>query len=119
MLVEQPWWEDVFTAYARAARITRGLDEALSLNAAAYVEPVEQPLHDAYEAAAAALAASDEPAAELGEQLRALQGPIHDYFENVLVNAEDEELRQARLALAQHIAALPDSVADLSKLQGF
>ena len=119
MLVEQSWWEEVFTAYARAARITRALDEALSLNAAAYVEPVEQPLHDAYEAAAAAMAASDEPAEVLGEQLRALQGPIHDFFENVLVNAEDEELRQARLALAQQIAALPDTVADLSKLQGF
>ncbi len=119
VLVGQPWWEEVFTAYARAARITRTLDEALSLNAAAYVESVEQPLHDAYEAAAAAMAASDEPAEVLGEQLRALQGPIHDFFENVLVNAEDEDLRQARLALAQQIAALPDSVADLSKLQGF
>jgi glycyl-tRNA synthetase beta subunit len=37
----------------------------------------------------------------------------------VLVNAEEETLRNARLALVQHIAALPAGVADLSKLQGF
>jgi glycyl-tRNA synthetase len=37
----------------------------------------------------------------------------------VLVNADDPALRQARLALVQGIALLPESVADLSKLQGF
>jgi glycyl-tRNA synthetase len=118
-LVEQPWWEDAFTAYARCARITRNLAEPLALNAAAYQEPVEQRLHDAYEVAAAAVNAADEPALVLGEQLHALQGPINDYFEQVLVNAEDEALRAARLALVQKIAALPAHVADLSKLQGF
>jgi glycyl-tRNA synthetase len=118
-LVAQPWWEAAFTAYARSARITRALDEEFALNPAAYQEPVEQPLHDAYLAAAAALADADEPAAVLGEALRSLQAPIHDFFENVLVNAEDETVRAARLALAQHIANLPAGVADLSKLQGF
>ena len=117
-LVGQPWWAEAFTAYARCARITRGLEERLSLNPAAYREPVEQPLHDAY-LAAVTRAPETEPASALGEQLRALQGPINAYFENVLVNAEDESLRRARLALVQHIAALPSSVADLSKLQGF
>ena len=33
--------------------------------------------------------------------------------------AEDEALRRARLSLLQAIAALPDGIADLSKLQGF
>ena len=50
--------------------------------------------------------------------LQALRPPINDYFEKVLVNAEDESLRKARLALVQGIAMLPN-VADLSKLQGF
>ena len=51
--------------------------------------------------------------------LQALRPPINDYFEKVLVNAEDESLRKARLALVQGIAMLPTNVADLSKLQGF
>ncbi len=118
-LVREPGWADTFTAYARTARITRALPERLPLNAAAYAEPVEQALHDAAALAALALAAAVEPAAILGEQLRALQGPINAYFDKVLVNAEDPGLRAARLALAQQIAALPALVADLSKLQGF
>ncbi len=54
-----------------------------------------------------------------GKALRSLQEPINAFFDAVLVNAEDETLRAARLALVQHIAALAWSVADLSKLQGF
>ena len=44
-MVAQPEWSDVFTAYARCARITRSLPERLALNPAAYVEPVESELH--------------------------------------------------------------------------
>jgi len=118
-LISEPWWTDAFTAYARCARITRGLDRMLELNPAAYQEDVERRLHAAYAAAASAVQGADEPADALGEALRSLQGPINAFFDAVLVNAEDETLRAARLALAQHIAALAWSVADLSKLQGF
>ena len=67
----------------------------------------------------AAMAGSTEPATTLGAQLQALQTPINAYFDKVLVNAEDEKVRQARQALVQRVAALPAAVADLSKLQGF
>jgi glycyl-tRNA synthetase len=117
--IRQPWWSDAFTAYARCVRITRALDEQLALNAAAYVEPVEHGLHAAYLAAKQRMAAAAEPAAVLGETLRDLQAPINAYFERVLVNAEEETLRRARLALVQHIAGLPADAADLSRLQGF
>jgi glycyl-tRNA synthetase len=117
--VQQAWWSDAFTAYARTARITRGLGEQLALEPAAYVEPVEQELEAAWQAAAAALAAATEPADVLAAQLQALQAPINAYFEKVLVNAEDERLRRARLALVQRVAALPAGIGDLSKLQGF
>ena len=55
----------------------------------------------------------------LGEVLRDLQGPINRFFTDVLVMAEDSAVRQARLALVQRIAALPDGIADLTQLQGF
>jgi glycyl-tRNA synthetase len=118
-LVKQPWWHGAFTAYARCARITRSLETTPALNPAAYVELVEHELHAAYEAACTHLKASREPANELGSVLQALQAPVNAYFEKVLVNAPEEVLRQARLALVQRIAGLPASVADLSKLQGF
>ena len=118
-LVRQPGWIDTFTAYARCARITRNLEGSLPLNPTAYVETVEQQLHDAYAAAQSTLASTTEPASSLGEQLQMLRGPINAYFDKVLVNAEDETVRKARLALVQRIAQLPAAVADLSKLQGF
>ena len=34
------------------------------------------------------------------------------FLHRVLVNAEDPAVRQARLALVQRIAALPDGIAD-------
>ena len=118
-LVEAPWWPSAFTAYARCARITRGLEERLLLQPEVYREPVEHELHHAYRAAARKLEETDEPAPLLGEVLRELETPINAYFDKVLVNAEDPALRQARLALVQHIAALPNDIADLSRLQGF
>ena len=118
-LVAQPGWAETFTAYARTARIVRSLDEIYELNPGVYSEDVERALHDAALAAVTALEASAEPGSVLGEQLVALQQPINDFFDNVMVNAEDETVKQARLALVQRIAGLPDGVADLSKLQGF
>ena len=66
-----------------------------------------------------AIERAPEPASVLWAELQALAMPINAYFEKVLVNAEDETLRKARLALVQHVAALPAAVADLSQLQGF
>ncbi len=118
-VVRAPGWNETFTAYARTARITRTLAERLPLDPAAYAEPVEHALHEAYAAAQSLLDAAPEPAALLGEQLERLRAPINAYFDKVLVNAEDPALRAARLALVQRIAALPAPVADLSRLQGF
>jgi len=118
-LVEESWWAETFTAYARCARITRNVTEEFALNPAAYEEAVEEQLHDAYLAAVATLDGKPEMASTLGEALHALQAPINGFFDKVLVNAEDNTLREARIALVQHIAQLPQSIADLSKLQGF
>jgi len=117
--VRLPDWPALLNAYARCVRITRSLPERLALDPAAYVEDVEGALHTAYERAAAATQGAGEPAAALWPTLADLAAPINAYFEKVLVNAEDATLRAARLALVQHIAALPAGVADLSKLQGF
>jgi glycyl-tRNA synthetase len=47
---------------------------------------------------------------------------IDGYFakeSGVMVMAEEKELRENRLAQLQHIAALADGIADLSRLEGF
>jgi glycyl-tRNA synthetase beta subunit len=118
-LVNAEGWEAAFVAYARCARITRTIDERLSLNPDAYQEQVEHDLHQAYLAANAKLEHALEAATRLGEELFELAPSINAFFDKVLVNADDPTLRSARLALVQHIAQLPASVADLSKLHGF
>jgi glycyl-tRNA synthetase len=44
---------------------------------------------------------------------------INAFFDKVLVMAEDEQVRQNRLALVGQIARLSNGIADLSRLEGF
>jgi glycyl-tRNA synthetase len=44
---------------------------------------------------------------------------INAFFDKVLVMAEEEKVRQNRLALVGEIADLSKGIADLSKLEGF
>jgi glycyl-tRNA synthetase len=118
-VVAQPDWPAVLTAYARCKRIVRKLPEQYPLPAAsADPEPAAQALLATYQAVAPSVRTAGDVAA-LDAALRALVGPINAFFDQVLVMADDETLRRARLGLVQHIAALPDGIADLAWLQGF
>jgi glycyl-tRNA synthetase len=44
---------------------------------------------------------------------------INAFFDKVLVMADDEKVKQNRLALVGQIAGLSEGIADLSKLEGF
>jgi len=112
-------WEESFTAYARCARIVRNIVRELPLNPAAYQADEEHELHSVYEGAAAELDSAVEASEALGPLLTAIAPPINRFFDAVLVNAEEEDVRLARQALVQRIARLPAEVADLSRLQGF
>jgi glycyl-tRNA synthetase beta chain len=50
--------------------------------------------------------------------LSALREPVDSFFEKVLVNAEDADVRANRLALLARIRAATDQVADFSKIAG-
>jgi glycyl-tRNA synthetase beta subunit len=119
-VVAAPDWPEILVAYARTKRIVRGLTEVYPLAPERYTLDAERMLHAAWRVAAHRLEqTSDRHGLVLGEILRDLKDPINRYFTDVLVMAEDPELRRARLALAQRVAALPDGIADLSQLQGF
>ncbi len=117
-LVNQPDWPEVLTAYARSKRIVRSLPQIYPLAPERYTEDATRALQAAWEAAAH-LVREETSVSVLGQALRDLKAPINRFFTEVLVMAEDPDLRQARLALVQRIAALPDGIADLSQLQGF
>ncbi|MFN3491483.1 MAG: DALR anticodon-binding domain-containing protein, partial [Anaerolineales bacterium] len=44
---------------------------------------------------------------------------INNFFDKVMVMAEDKKVRENRLGLLQKIASLSNGIADLSKLEGF
>ena len=50
--------------------------------------------------------------------LAALKAPVDDFFDHVMVNAENIDLRNNRLALLAQLHAAMNRVADLSKLAG-
>ncbi len=117
-LVKAPDWSEVLVAYARTKRIVRNLPETYPLAPEHYIEPATRGLYEASESANERMSESAD-VSTLGAVLRDLQAPINRFFTDVLVMAEDPAVRQARLALVQRIAALPDGIADLSQLQGF
>ena len=118
-LTQAPDWTDVFTAYARCKRIVRALPETYALAPEHYTEEATRGLYDAWQMANGKSQIASREVSVLAEALRDLQAPINRFFTDVLVNADDPAVRQARLALVQRIADLPDGIADLSQLQGF
>jgi len=56
---------------------------------------------------------------ELLEIVVKLIPSINAFFDKVLVMAEDEKIKQNRLALVGQIASLSKGLADLSRLEGF
>jgi glycyl-tRNA synthetase len=107
-------WPILLAAYSRSARITRDLREELPLERNADPDPASQEL---YQAVAVLPEAHDVD--ELMSNLTTLVRPITVFFDKVLVMAEDEAVRRARLALLQRVVAQARGIADLSKLEGF
>jgi glycyl-tRNA synthetase len=116
--VERPDWERILPAYSRCVRITRDLPERLPLDADLLVEQAEKAL---YVALQQAKAQTRDPG-DVDDFLNAfspLIPAIDTFFDDVLVMAEERELRHNRLGLLQRIAAFADGVVDMSHLEGF
>ncbi len=83
-------------------------------------EPAERALHEAIAAAggevAAAIGIEDYAAAM--QALARLRGPVDSFFDQVLVNAEDEAIRANRLRLLNTMRAVTLAVADFSRIGG-
>ncbi|KAJ6807557.1 glycine--tRNA ligase, chloroplastic/mitochondrial 2 [Iris pallida] len=110
----------VIEAYSRPTRIIRGKDvnADLEVNEAAFESDEEQALWNAY----LRVATEIHPGVDVDVFLRAssqLFQPLEDFFEKVFVMAEDQRIRNNRLALLKKIADLPKGIADLSVLPGF
>ena len=116
--VAQEDWLPLLQAYSRCARITRSLEEKLKFSTSLLEEKEEKALAKDLEDV---LAGYKEPHTVDGfmSVLRKLEPAITRFFDDVLVMAEDDNVRQNRLALLQRIVSLAENVADLSRVEGF
>jgi len=116
-------WEALLDGFARCVRITRSETERYPVDESLFVQPEENALYAAYNAAVADLDSSGNGNAFLNAFAPILPA-ITDFFgtgkgDGVLVNAEDPAVRRNRLGLLQAISALAKGRADLSYLSGF
>ena len=103
-----------------AAEEKKGTKVAATVDAARLKLDEEKALYAAVNLAAQeaeeAIAREDFGGAMLA--LAKLRGPVDTFFEKVLVNDEDENVRANRLALLEQIRAATSKVADFSKIAG-
>jgi glycyl-tRNA synthetase beta chain len=115
-----PEAESLAAANKRIANILKKSEAApkVAVDESLFVEDAERHLHGALRVAqpwADSLFDNGEYAASLRE-LAALKKPVDDFFDDVMVNADDAKLRANRLALLATLHAAMNRVADLSKL---
>lgn len=116
--IERDDWALILDNYARCVRITGDLDRRFQVDPQALVEVAEVRLLEALRTAEAGR--KDPPSVDAF--LRAFEPmvpAVQEFFDEVLVMAEDQDLRRNRLGLLQRVAALSDGVLDMSRLEGF
>lgn len=103
-----------------AAEEKKGTKAAERIDLSLLKLPAETALHQAIvnasQSAAQAVAREDFAAAM--EALSKLRGPVDAFFNDVLVNDENPEIRANRLALLAAIRSATSTVADFSKIAG-
>jgi glycyl-tRNA synthetase len=113
-------WHEILPAYARCVRIIRSAqvnsDQLSIISEKLLVEAEEKNLHDAIKKNVKTQPACVDECLEIVVKLIPY---INAFFDKVLVMAEDEKVKQNRLALVGQIASLSTGIADLSKLEGF
>lgn len=93
--------------------------DTLSVDADALAEPQEKALFQAYESAQGAVNTyiADLRWDEACQTLIGLKAPVDDFFDHVMVMADDDALRHNRIALLAALRELFFKVADISKIQ--
>jgi glycyl-tRNA synthetase len=113
--VQREDWNEILPAYARCVRITRDQGSVFKVHPDLLAEEAEGKLF----AAVDALPSSFEDVHSFLNAVVTLIPAINEFFDKVLVMAEEQPIRENRLGLVQRIASMADGIADLSKLEGF
>lgn len=112
-----PDFEPLTVAFKRVGNIIKGGTE-LPVDAALFQDPSESALYDAFRQVKDAVDAKVAEGAWLDSLtcIAALRGAVDGFFENVMVMAEDQQVRNNRLALLTAIARMFGRIADFSRI---
>ena len=112
-----PAFVDLITVFTRAHNLSKKTDSSI-VQSDLLVDPAEQDLYQrlvqARHQAGQHLNRRDYQA--VLREIAALQQPVAQFFDAVLVMAPDDRVRENRLSLLKQIAAFISSVADFSKI---
>jgi glycyl-tRNA synthetase beta chain len=110
-----PLLDEVIVAYNRVANLA-GKAEGGKVDKALFEDIAEKELLRTLQAVENALKGHDDPAFIL-DKLQILKQPIDNFFDSVMVMAEDEKLRKNRLNLLAALKGTFNRLADFSRLQ--
>jgi glycyl-tRNA synthetase beta chain len=114
---KEPDFEPLAIAFKRVVNISKS-HPAGPVSAKRFEKPVEKNLYLAYQEigrrAEEQILRKDFPAAL--KELSLLRKPVDEFFEGVMVMAEDAKVKKNRLSLLAHIARLFFKIADFSKI---
>ena len=116
--VEREDWHTILPAYARCVRITRDVSEQHPVDPSRFIDPTETNLYRALQQAEGSHPRAGSVNAALTAFLPMIPA-ITEFFDTVLVMADDSAVRANRLGLLQRVSALMNGAADLSRLEGF
>jgi len=109
-------WPQTLAAYARCVRITRDQKKTYTVSPEKLAEPAEKTLYAAFQISSVQSVSSVD---SFCNALLPMIPAISKFFDDVLVMAEDQSVRENRLGLLQKIAGMTKGLADFSKLEGF
>mgnify|MGYP000870762419 FL=1 len=116
--IAKPEWATLLPAYARCVRITRDQKNIYTVDPANFEEPSEGSLYKEIERVEK-LARRNGSVDDLFMAFVPMIPAVNEFFDKVLVMAENEKVRANRLGLLQRVAALAKGIADFSCLEGF
>lgn len=111
----EPGFKESLEALSRVMNIAVKCENQVKVNPALFENDQEIALYTKYQNVAAAYSKADNEA-EHFELLTTLQSEIEQYFENTMVMAEDEAIRNNRLSLMKEINDLVKSFAAMNKI---
>ncbi len=119
-LSQDPCWQNLVTAVERTFNITKSAPDRRPVDPSLFTEPLEQEVFSLYERHREELERLEAERRYMEASRRYAEvfaAPLHEFFDRVFVNVEDQKVRSNRLRLLKAINLLySERIADLSQI---